>query len=127
MRVMVLVKATVESERGFVATAETMAMMKAMGRFNDDLREAGVLVMADGLTPSSQGKRVAFDGEERRVIDGPFARPNELIAGFWLWEVKDLDEAVAWVKRCPNPMSGPSEIEIRPLQELTDLLADATA
>jgi hypothetical protein len=96
-------------------------MMEAMGRFNDDLREAGIFVMADGLTPSSQGKRVAFDGPDRTVVDGPFATPRELVAGFWLWDVKDMDEAVAWVKRCPNPMPGPSEIEIRPLYELTDL------
>ena len=118
MRVMVLVKATADSEQGFVRTPETAAMMAAMGRFNDELRAAGVLLMADGLTPSSQGRRVAFDGPDRRVIDGPFAPPGELVAGFWLWEVKDLDEAVAWVKRCPNPMSGPSQIEIRPLFDL---------
>ena len=77
--------------------------------------------MADGLKPSSQGKRVAFDGAGRTVIDGPFAATRELVAGFWLWEVKDMDEAVAWVKRCPNPMPGPSEIEIRPLYEMADL------
>jgi hypothetical protein len=85
----------------------------------DDGRDG--LRFADGLTPSSQGKRVAFDGAGRTVIDGPFAQPRELVAGFWLWEVKDMDEAVAWVKRCPNPMPGPSEIEIRPLYELADL------
>lgn len=121
MRVMVLVKATEDSEQGFRSTPTTTAMMEAMGRFNDDLREAGIFVMADGLTPSSQGKRVAFDGPDRTVVDGPFATPRELVAGFWLWDVKDMDEAVAWVKRCPNPMPGPSEIEIRPLYELTDL------
>ena len=120
MRVMVLVKATEDSEKGFVPTAETMEMMEAMGRFNDELRNAGVMVMADGLKPSSQGKRIAFDGLGRTVIDGPFAETRELVAGFWLWEVKDMDEAVAWVKRCPNPMPGPSEIEIRPLNERTD-------
>ncbi|WP_242128798.1 YciI family protein [Sphingobium sp. Sx8-8] len=118
MRVMVLVKATEDSERGFQPTAETMAMMEAMGRFNDALREAGIWVMADGLTPSSQGKRVAFDGDDRTVIDGPFAPARELVAGFWIWDVKDMDEALAWVKRCPNPMSGPSDIEIRPFHEL---------
>ena len=96
--------------------------MVAMGRFNDELREAGILRMADGLTPSSQGRRVAFDGPDRTVIDGPFAATRELVAGFWLWEVKDMNEAVAWVKRCPNPMPGPSEIEIRPLNETADLL-----
>jgi hypothetical protein len=121
MRVLVLVKATEDSEKGFVPTTETKASMAAMGRFNDELRDAGILVMADGLTPSSQGKRVAFDGSGRAVIDGPFARPRELVAGFWLWDVKDMDEAIAWVKRCPNPMPGPSEIEIRPLHELADL------
>lgn len=121
MRVMVLVKATEDSEKGFFANAETMAMMEAMGRFNDELRDAGILRAADGLQPSSHGKRVAFDGPGRTVIDGPFAATRELVAGFWLWEVKDMDEAVAWVKRCPNPMPGPSEIEIRPLYELADL------
>lgn len=121
MRVMVLVKATEDSERGFVPTDETRAMMEAMGRFNDDLAEAGILVAGDGLKPSSAGKRVAFDGAARTVMDGPFAPAGELVAGFWLWEVRDLDEAVAWVKRCPNPMPGPSEIEIRPLYEAADL------
>nr|WP_087573412.1 YciI family protein [Sphingomonas sp. CDS-1] len=123
MRVMVLVKATEDSERGFAPTPEAMEAMKAMGQFNDELAKAGVLLTADGLTPSSQGKRVAFDGAGRTVIDGPFAQVRELVAGFWLWEVKDMDEAVAWVKRCPNPMPGPSEIEIRPLYELADLPA----
>ena len=122
MRVMVLVKATEDSEKGFFRTPETMGMLEAMGRFNDELRAAGILRAADGLKPSSQGKRVAFDGPRRTVIDGPFAATRELVAGFWLWEVKDMDEAVAWVKRCPNPMPGPSEIEIRPLNEMADLL-----
>ena len=121
MRVMVLVKATEASEQGFVPDAATLEMMAAMGRYNDALREAGILIMGDGLAPSSQAKRVAFDGERRTVIDGPFAQPRELVAGFWLWEVKDMDEAIAWVKRCPNPMPGPSEIEIRPFHELPDL------
>ena len=115
---MVLVKATADSEKGLLPTPEAMA---AMGRFNDELRQAGVLLLADGLTPSAQGKRVAFEGPRRSVIDGPFAETRELVAGFWLWNVKDMDEAVAWVKRCPNPMPGPSEIEIRPLYERTDL------
>ena len=121
MRVMVLVKATEDSEKGFVRTPETMAAMEAMGRFNDELRKAGILRMGDGLKASSHGKRIAFDGPGRTVIDGPFAATRELVAGFWLWEVKDMDEAVAWVKRCPNPMPGPSEIEIRPLYEMADL------
>jgi hypothetical protein len=121
MRVMVLVKATEDSEKGFVPTPETMKMMQAMDQFNEELRKAGILRTADGLKPSSEGKRVAFDGPGRTVIDGPFAAIRELVAGFWLWEVRDMDEAVAWVKRCPNPMPGPSEIEIRPLYEMADL------
>ena len=120
MRVMILVKATDDSERGFALTPETMQIMEAMGRFNEDLVAAGILRSGDGLKPSSLGKRVAFDGTARTVIDGPFAATRELVAGFWLWEVADMDEAIAWVKRCPNPMLGPSEIEIRPLYELED-------
>ena len=118
MRVMVLVKATEDSEKGMLPSTE---MFEAMGRFNDELREAGVLRAADGLKPSSHSKRIAFDGAGRTVIDGPFVETRELVAGFWLWEVKDMDEAVAWVKRCPNPMAGPSEIEIRPFFEAADL------
>jgi hypothetical protein len=118
MRVMVLVKATADSEQGFAPTPDAMAAMAAMGRFNDELRAAGLLVMAEGLLPSSAGKRVAFDGDDRTVTDGPFAATGELVAGFWLWDVKDMDEAVEWVKRCPNPMPGPSETEIRPLHRL---------
>ncbi|WP_275787913.1 YciI family protein [Pararhizobium gei] len=121
MHVIVLVKATEDSEKGFFPTPETNEMMEAMGRFNDELAAAGILVSADGLKPSSAAKRVAFDGPARTVIDGPFAETRELVAGFWLWDVKDMDEAVAWVKRCPNPMPGPSEIEIRPLYEFADL------
>ncbi|MRG56186.1 YciI family protein [Phyllobacterium sp. SYP-B3895] len=117
MRVMVLVKATEDSEKGLLPKTE---MFEAMGRYNDELTKAGILRDADGLKPSSQGKRVAFDGANRTVIDGPFTAPRELVAGFWLWDVKDMDEAVAWVKRCPNPMPGPSEIEIRPLYEMAD-------
>jgi hypothetical protein len=127
MRVMVLVKATAESEKGFHPAAETAAMMQAMGRFNDELRAAGILRAADGLKPTAHAKRVAFDGPGRVVIDGPFAHPNELVAGFWLWEVKDMEEAVAWAKRCPNPMPGPSEIEIRPLYEMADLRQESGA
>ena len=120
MRVMVLVKATEESEKGLSPEPWMAEMMEAMGRYNDELRNAGILVAADGLKPSSHGKRIAFDGAGRTVIDGPFAATRELVAGFWLWEVKDMDEAVAWAKRCPNPMPGPSEIEIRPLYEMAD-------
>jgi len=121
MRVMVLVKATEDSEKGFVRTPETDAMMEAMGKYNDALEQAGILVDGDGLKPSSAGKRVAFDGASRIVSDGPFAHPRDLVAGFWIWEVKDMEEAVAWVKRCPNPMPGPSVIEIRPFYEMADL------
>jgi hypothetical protein len=117
MRVMVLVKATEDSETGMLPDK---AMLEAMGKFNDELRKAGLLVTADGLKPSSQGKRIAFNGLGRMVIDGPFAETKELVAGFWIWDVKDMDEAVAWVKRCPNPMPGPSEIEIRPFYEMAD-------
>ncbi|MET3924426.1 YciI family protein [Devosia sp. 2618] len=117
MRVMVLVKATNESEAGNLPAAE---MFEAMGKFNQELADAGILLAADGLKPTSSAKRVAFDGPSRMVIDGPFAETKELVAGFWLWEVRDMDEAVAWVKRCPNPMPGPSEIEIRPVYESAD-------
>jgi hypothetical protein len=120
MRVMVLVKATEDSEKGFFKTPETMKMMEAMGKFNDELRNAGILQDADGLKPSSEGKRIAFNGSARTVIDGPFGNARDLVAGFWIWEVKDMDEAVAWVKRCPNPMLGPSMIEIRPFAVMAD-------
>jgi hypothetical protein len=120
MRVMVIVKATKDSEAGMMQTAETAAMLEAMGNFNMELTNAGIMVSGDGLKPSSNGKRVAFDGASRSVKDGPFAATSELIAGFWIWNVKDMDEAVAWVKRCPNPMPGPSEIEIRPFYEAED-------
>jgi hypothetical protein len=118
MRVMVFVKATEDSESGMLPTSDTL---EAMGRFNQELVNAGILRAADGLKPSSQGKRIAFDGPDRTVISGPFAAVRELVAGFWLWEVKNMEEAVEWVKRCPNPMPGPSEIEIRPLYEAADL------
>lgn len=121
MRVMILVKATEWSEKGFVQTPETMAMMEAMGKFNDELEKAGLLVIADGLKESAAGKRVRFEGASRTVSNGPFPHPNELVAGFWIWNVKDMDEAVAWVKRCPNPMPGPSEIEIRPFHDFEGL------
>lgn len=120
MRVMVLVKATADSEKGFTRTPGAMAMMEAMGRFNDELEKAGILRAADGLKPTSEGRRVAFDGAGRTVVDGPFSPARDQVAGFGLWEVRDMEEAVAWVKRCPNPMPGPSEIEIRPLYEPSD-------
>ncbi|MDP1617385.1 YciI family protein [Phenylobacterium sp.] len=117
MRVMVFVKATDDSEAGVMPPSE---LLEEMGRFNEALADAGILVSGDGLKPTSKGKRVRFDGTSRIVMDGPFAETNEVVAGYWLWEVKDMDEAVAWVKRCPNPMPGPSEIEIRPLYEMSD-------
>ena len=117
MRVMVLVKATTDSEAGAMPSTE---LIEAMGRFNEELVNAGILVAGEGLQPSANGKRVAFDGPRRTVVDGPFAATRELVAGFWLWQVSDMAEAVAWVKRCPNPMPGPSEIEIRPLLEAPD-------
>ncbi len=117
MRVMVLIKATEDSEAGAMPSTE---LLEAMGRFNEELTDAGVLVAGEGLQPSAKGKRVAFDGPERTVIDGPFPATGELVAGFWLWEVRDMAEAVDWVKRCPNPMPGPSEIEIRPVFEAPD-------
>ena len=117
MRVMVLVKATADSEAGVMpSTGE----LEAMGNFNEELVNAGVLLSGEGLHPSSQGKRVAFDGPGRTVSDGPFPATGELVAGFWIWQVKDMDEAVEWAKRCPNPMPGPSEIEIRPVFEIAD-------
>ena len=117
MRVMVLVKATADSEAGVMPTPE---MFEAMGAYNEQLVDAGIMQTGEGLTPTAQGKRVAFDGDSRTVIDGPFGVTNELVAGFWIWEVESLEEAVEWVKRAPNPMPGPSEIEIRPFYELED-------
>ena len=120
MRVMVFVKATEDSEQGMNPTPEMTEMFEAMGKFNEELVNAGIMLSGDGLKPSSAGKRIAFDGPSRSVIDGPFAETRELVAGFWIWEVKDMDEAVAWAKRCPNPMPGPSELEIRPFYEMED-------
>lgn len=117
MRVMVFVKATEDSERGLMPAPE---MFEAMGKFNDELAGAGVILAGEGLKPSSQGKRIAFDGPSRTVIDGPFAETRELVAGYWIWEVKDMDDAIAWAKRCPNPMPGPSELEIRPFYTIED-------
>src|SRR5215210_2183654 len=117
MRVMVLVKATSDSEAGIMPSTE---LLEAMGKYNEALITADILLAGEGLYPSVKGKRVAFDGPSRTVIDGPFAETRELVAGFWLWEVKDMAEAVEWVKRCPNPMPGPSEIEIRPVFEAAD-------
>ncbi len=120
MRVMVLIKATADSEAGVMPSAE---LINAMAAFNQQLVDAGVMRGGDGLRPSAQGKRVRFDGAGRTVADGPFTPVGDLVAGFWLWEVADMDEAVEWVKRCPNPMPGPSEVEIRPLYEAADFAA----
>src|SRR3954447_25351437 len=117
MRFMVMVKATEESEAGQMPSQELLA---EMGRYNEELVKAGVMVAGEGLHPSSKGVRVRFDGANRRVIDGPFAETKELVAGFWIFQVKSLEEAVEWVKRCPNPMQGPSEIEIRQIFEAED-------
>ena len=117
MRVMVFVKATADSEAGVMPSTE---LFEAMGKYNQQLFEAGIMKSGDGLKPSSEGKRIRFDGADRTVTDGPFSATNELVAGFWLWEVKDMDEAIEWVKRAPNPMPGPSEIEIRPFYEFED-------
>jgi hypothetical protein len=117
MRVMVIIKANEESEAGVMPSHELLA---DMGKFNEELVKAGVMQAGEGLQPSSKGKRVRFDGPKRTVIDGPFAETKELIAGFWLWKVKSMDEAIEWVKRCPNPMNTPGEIEIRPVFEFED-------
>jgi hypothetical protein len=122
MRVMVLVKATTDSEAGLMPSLD---LLTAMGAFNMELAKAGILLAGEGLHPSAKGKRVAFDGATRTVSDGPFASTGELVAGFWLWQVKDMEEALDWVKRCPNPMPGPSEIEIRPLYEMSDFAGAA--
>jgi len=117
MRVIVFVKATADSEAAVMPTPEALA---EMGKFNEALADAGILVGGDGLKPTSHAKRVHFNGLDRTVIDGPFTETKEIVAGYWLWEVKDMAEAVEWVKRCPNPMPGPSDIDIRPLYEMSD-------
>jgi hypothetical protein len=112
MKVMVFVKATQDSEAGVLPTPE---LLTAMGEFNASLAKAGILLAAEGLLPSRQGKRVRFSGKTRTVTDGPFAETKELVAGFWIWQVRSIEEAVEWVKRCPNPMLTDSDIEIRPV------------
>ncbi len=123
MKVMVLVKATAASEAGIMPS---QGLLAAMGQFNEELVKAGVLLAAEGLHPSFRGKRVQFSGTRRTVLDGPFAETKELVAGFWLWQVKSIDEAVEWVKRCPDPMPGESVIEIRPVYEPEDFGAELT-
>jgi hypothetical protein len=117
MRFMVIVKATKDSEAGVMPSTE---LLTAMGKFNEELVKAGIMLAGDGLQPSSKGARVRFSGPKRTVIDGPFAETKELIAGYWIWQVRSLDEAIEWVKRCPNPMSEESDIEIRQVFEAED-------
>jgi hypothetical protein len=117
MKVMVMIKATPESEAGVMPSEQ---LLTEMGNYNEALVKAGILLGGDGLQPSAKGVRVKFSGADRTVIDGPFTETKELVAGFWLWQVQSMDEAIAWVKRCPNPMSGESEIEIRPIFEASD-------
>lgn len=117
MRFMILVKATADSEAGVMPSEE---MFAEMGRFNEELVQAGVMLAGEGLHPSSRGARVRFSGKDRKVIDGPFAETKELVAGYWIWQCKSMDDAIAWVKRCPNPMPGESEIEIRRIYEAED-------
>ena len=117
MRFMVIVKATKESEAGVMPSTE---LLTAMGKYNEELVKAGIMLAGDGLQPSSKGARVRFSGTKRTVIDGPFAETKELIAGYWIWQVRSLDEAIEWVKRCPNPMTEESDIEIRQVFEAED-------
>jgi hypothetical protein len=123
MRCMVIVKANKDSEAGVLPSKE---LLTEMGKFNEELVKAGVLLAADGLQASSKGKRVRFSGEKRTVIDGPFTETKELIAGFWLWQVRSMEEAVEWVKRCPNPGCPDSEIEIRQVFEAEDFGSELT-
>ncbi|QAY75291.1 YciI family protein [Sphingosinicella sp. BN140058] len=123
MRVMVLVKATQWSEAGEMPSEE---LLSAMMSYNEELVKAGVMVAGEGLHPSSRAARIHFDGTSRTVIDGPFAETKELVAGFWIWNVASLDEAIEWAKKCPNPMPGPSDLEIRPIFEAEDFGAEFT-
>ena len=123
MRVMVLVKANKDSEAGVLPDEK---ILTEMGRFNDDLIKAGLLLAGEGLHPSSKGARVRFSGAKRTVIDGPFTEAKELVAGFWIWQVKSMEEAIEWVKRCPNPQRTETEVEIRPVFELEDFGAAVT-
>ena len=117
MRCMVIVKASKDSEAGILPKKE---LFEAMGKFNEELVKAGVLLAAEGLQPTSKGKRVRFSGKKRTVIDGPFTETKELIAGFWLWQVRSMEEALEWLKRCPSPHEGESEIEVRQVYEAED-------
>jgi hypothetical protein len=117
MRVMVMIKADKDTEAGVMPSQELLA---AMGQYNEELVKAGIMLAGEGLHPSSKGKRVRFSGSKRTVIDGPFAETKELLAGFWLWKVKSMDEAIEWLKRCPNPTGAESVVEIRPVFEAED-------
>ena len=117
MRFMVIVKATKESEAGVMPTRD---MLAAMGNFNEELVKAGIMQDGDGLQPSAKGARIRFSGKERTVVDGPFSETKELVAGYWIWQVRSMDEAIEWVKRCPNPMESDSDIEIRQVFEAED-------
>jgi hypothetical protein len=117
MRVMVIVKASPGSERGDMPSEQ---LLTEMGNYNEELVKAGIMLAGEGLKPSSAGKRVRFSGDKRSVIDGPFSETKELIAGYWMWQVKSMEEAVEWVKRCPNPMNEDSDVEIRPVFEAED-------
>ena len=123
MRVMVIVKASKASEAGEMPDEK---ILTEMGRFNEELANAGIMLAGEGLHPSSRGKRVRFSGKDRIVVDGPFVETKELIAGYWIWQVQSMDEALEWVKRCPNPHPGESEIEIRPIFEAEDFGAEFT-
>jgi len=118
---MVMVKGDEVTEGGSLPPEEMEKMFAEMGKFNEELVNAGIMKAGEGLHPSSMGKRILFDGARRTVVDGPFAEAKELIAGYWLWEVKDMDEAVEWAKRCPNPTGVQGQLEIRPIQELNEL------
>ena len=122
MRVMVIVKATKESEAESnpLEMEGAEEMFEQMGRFNEELIKAGIMLAGDGLKPSRFGKRIHFDGKKRSVTDGPFTETKELVAGFWIWQVKSMEEAIEWARRCPNPMPGPSDLEIRPIWEAED-------
>jgi hypothetical protein len=123
MRVMVMVKASKDSEAGVMPSEK---LLRDMGNFNEELVKAGVMLAGEGLHPSSKGKRILFSGDKRTVKDGPFAETKELVAGYWLWQVRSMEEAVEWVKRCPNPMMEDSEIEIRPVFEAEDFGTEFT-
>lgn len=121
MRVLVFVKANEDSEAGVMPSTE---LLEAMGKYNEELVEAGIMKGGEGLQPSNKGKRILFDGSSRTVIDGPFTETEELVAGFWIWDVRNMDEAMAWAQRCPNPMDGGGVLEIRPVFEM-DAFGDA--